>query len=423
MILLSVHDALERILSSFTPVASGMLPLAKASGRILAADISAGLDLPSFDNSTMDGFAVISADVNNASQDSPQMLPVIIDIPAGSHHSLPIQTGQAARIMTGAPLPRGADAVVQVEDTDFNERSPGTPAPQHVTIYKPVQPGDNIRLRGTDVRSGQQVLSAGQRLRPQDLGLLAMLGVVEVPVFRRPCVALFSSGDELISVTDQLTPGKVRDANVYTLSALIEDSSAEVIPLGIAADDRSAVQSLLDQAVDQRADLIISSAGVSVGAFDFVKDVVESHGTLDFWKVNMRPGKPLAFGNYRRIPFIGLPGNPVSAFIGFEVFVRPAIQKLSGVTLQPPRRVRVRLDEPVKSDGRESYLRAIVSEGNGALIARLTGHQDSGNFLSLVQANALLIIPPGVKSLATGEEVDAWLLPTLSPLPIKGYNQ
>lgn len=423
MILLSVHDALERILSSFTPVTSGMLPLAKASGRILAADISAGLDLPSFDNSTMDGFAVISTDVNNASQDSPQMLPVIIDIPAGSHNSLPIQTGQAARIMTGAPLPRGADAVVPVEDTDFNERSPGTPAPQHVTIYKPVQPGDNIRLRGTDVRSDQQVLSAGQRLRPQDLGLLAMLGVVEVPVFRRPCVALFSSGDELISVTDQLTPGKVRDANVYTLSALIEDSSAEVVPLGIAADDRSAVQSLLDQAVDQRADLIISSAGVSVGAFDFVKDVVESHGTLDFWKVNMRPGKPLAFGNYRRIPFIGLPGNPVSAFIGFEVFVRPAIQKLSGVTLQPPRRVRVRLDEPVKSDGRESYLRAIVSEGNGALIARLTGHQDSGNFLSLVQANALLIIPPGVKSLATGEAVDAWLLPTLSPLPIKGYNQ
>jgi molybdopterin molybdotransferase len=194
------------------------------------------------------------------------------------------------------------------------------------------------------------------------------------------------------------------------LASLVESTGAEVLRLGIAKDTRESVQGLIEQAVLLKADLILSSAGVSVGAFDFVKDVVESSGSLNFWRVNMRPGKPLAFGEYRNIPFIGLPGNPVSAFVGFEVFVRDAIRRLGGITDGSRQRVRVRSEVEIPSDGRESYLRAIIHEENGQTIAKLTGHQGSGNLLSLVQANALLIIPAGVKCVPAGQELDAWLL-------------
>jgi molybdopterin molybdotransferase len=237
-----------------------------------------------------------------------------------------------------------------------------------------------------------------------------MLGVADVPVFCRPRVALLSSGDELIPVDEPLRPGKIRDSNTYTLAALIAEAGAEVVRLGIAADRRESVEAILENAAAQKVDLILSSAGVSVGAFDFIKDVVEAQGELTFWRVNMRPGKPLAFGKFKDIPFIGLPGNPVSAFVGFEVFVRPALERLSGREAQNRPRVRVRLAEQLSSDGRESYLRAHVRDEDGILSARLAGHQGSGNMLSIVQANALLIIPSGVKSLAAGTEVDAWLL-------------
>jgi len=237
-----------------------------------------------------------------------------------------------------------------------------------------------------------------------------MLGVATVPVHRRPRLALLSSGDELIPLEATLTPGKVRDSNTYTLSAQAAQSGVEVVRLGVAADERLAVQSMLERAVAEGVDVIVSSAGVSVGAFDFIKDVVEEQGSLDFWKVNMRPGKPLAFGHYQDIPFFGLPGNPVSAFIGFEVFVRPALEKLGGAIPQPRPRQHARLAGPVNTDGRETYLRAVVTEENGTLVARLTGHQGSGNLLSLVQANALLIVPSGVKSLPANAEAEVWML-------------
>ena len=254
------------------------------------------------------------------------------------------------------------------------------------------------------------MLQTGHKLRPQDLGLLAMLGVADISVYCKPRVALLSSGDELIPVEEPLRPGKIRDSNTYTLAALIDEVGAEVIRLGIAADRREAVEALFENAAAQKVDLILSSAGVSVGAFDFIKHVVEAQGELTFWRVNMRPGKPLAFGKFKDIPFVGLPGNPVSAFVGFEVFVRPALERLSGLEVGSRPRVRVRLAEAISSDGRESYLRASVREENGILSAHLAGHQGSGNLLSIVQANALLIIPSGVKSLAAGKEVDAWLL-------------
>ena len=387
----------------FLPVESQTVSLKRASGRILARDLSAETDLPLFDNSSVDGFALHAADFT-----SPRTLNVVADIRAGETSETPIQPGQSARIMTGAALPPGAEAVVMVEDTDFNVRTPGTPAPQTVTIHKSVQPGENIRHRGDDLHTGDKVLSAGTRLRAQEIGLLAMLGAVKLSVYRQPRMALLSSGDELLPVEAPLTPGKIHESNSYALAALAETAGVDIIQLGVAADNETDIRLRLQEAVEAKADVIVSSAGVSVGAFDYVKSVVEEDGELDFWKVNMRPGKPLAFGKYRGVPFFGLPGNPVSAFVGFEVFVRPALEKLSGLKLQPRPHQMARLAEPLESDGRESYLRAIVSQENGLLVARLTGHQGSGNIFSLVRANALLIVPSGVKSLTANSDVEIW---------------
>jgi len=415
MTLLSVRMAQARILSRFQPVETETLPLNQCMGRVLAASIISS-DLPFFDNSSADGFAVVASDLAGVSEAKPRTLQVIADIPAGTDPSVKIGRGEAARIMTGAPIPAGADAVIMVEDTDFDHRGPGVEAPKQVKVMKAVRSGENIRTRGMDVRKGEKVLLAGQPLRPQDLGMLAMLGVANVDVFRKPRAALISSGDELLSVEAPLEAGKIRDTNTYTLSALILEAGSEVISLGIAPDRLDVIKAHFDRAVDLGADLLVSSAGVSVGAHDFIKDVVETDGTLDFWRVNMRPGKPLAFGEYRRVPFVGLPGNPVSAFVGFEVFVRPVLERLGGISAEEAaraadrRKVRVELEEAVESDGRESYLRAVVEQRAGGLSARLTGHQGSGNLLSLVQANALLIIPAGVKSLAIGAQVDAWIL-------------
>ena len=409
MTLLSVQAAQARILSHFQPVGTETLPLDRSAGRVLAADIISS-DLPLFDNSSVDGFAVIAADVADASASSPRQLQVVADIPAGFKPNLHLQAGQAARIMTGAPVPEGADAVVMVEDTDSDQRGTGSAAPERVRAFRSVRVGENIRTRGMDIKRGYRVLYSGQRLRPQELGMLAMLGVAQVTLFRRPRVALLSSGNELSPVELPLEPGKIRDTNTYTLSALIAETGCEVLSLGIAPDQSEAIKFLLDQAVQMSADVILSSAGVSVGALDFIKEVVQSNGKLDFWRVNMRPGKPLAFGEYGSLPFIGLPGNPVSAFVGFEVFVRPALRRLAGASAVDRPKVRVKLAEAIESDGRESYLRAIIEDQHGELSAKLTGHQGSGNLLSLVQANALLIIPAGVKSLAIGAQADAWLL-------------
>ena len=410
MTLLSVDQARERILSRFQPVTTESLPLAGCSQRVLAQDITASNDLPPFDNSSMDGFAVRAQDVAEATPDSPRSLRVIADIPAGLQPTIHIGAGETARIMTGASMPEGADTVIPVEDTNFDNRDAGTPAPDEVQIFKPAKSGWNVRPRGMDLLSGELVLQQGRTLKPQDLGLLAMLGFANVLLYRKPRVALFSSGDELLPVDAPWEDGKIRDSNSYTLAALVEDSGAQVIRLGVAKDNRASVQALLDKAVESRADLILSSAGVSVGAFDFVKQVVETNGSMDFWRVNMRPGKPLAFGEYKQLPFIGLPGNPVSAFVGFEVFVRAAIGKLSGSSngLRPT--IRVTCEEQIDSDGRERYLRARVHEEEGTWVARLTGHQGSGNLHSLVQANALLIIPAGVKCVPAGQEVNAWLV-------------
>ena len=408
MTLLPVQDALERILSSFQALEKEFISLEESVGRVLSESISAKTDLPLFDNSSMDGFALRAADVTQAGATTPTTLAVVDDIPAGKMPTKHLRAGESARIMTGAPLPPGADAVAPVEETDFNNRAPGTPLPEKVQIYKAAKLGANIRKRGDDIQRGESILPRGQRLRAQDLGMLAMLGVAQVPVYRKPRVALLSSGDELTPIGETLSAGKIYDVNSYTLSAMLHAAGCEIIPLGVAEDTPESVSAALDKATD--ADLILSSAGVSMGSFDYIRAIIEEKGELNFWRINMRPGKPLTFGDYKNTPFIGLAGNPVSAFVGFMVFVLPVIEKMLGHGKQDLGHAQARLSHPIESDGRESYLRARVRREDGQFYAELTGHQGSGNLFSMVQANALLIIPAGVKSLKKGAEVKAWIL-------------
>ncbi len=408
--MISVQEAQNRIISNFKRLEGMSIPLDVALGRILSEPIYSNSDLPAFDNSSVDGFAVQADDISLATENNPVTLKVIADIPAGSSPKIVLKNGQTARIMTGAPIPTGANAVVMVEDTQSHQIAVGSTAPDAVTLTKDIAIGENIRRIGLDITFQQKILNDGRMLRAQDIGILAMLGYSTVRVSRKTKIALISTGDELVPLTLPLTPGKIYDSNTYMLAALAEKAGCEVSNIGTAADRYDAVDKLLSQAAKTKPDLIISSAGVSAGAFDYVKDVVGSSGSINFWKVNMRPGKPLAFGSYRNIPFLGLPGNPVSSFVSFLVFVQPVLELLSGVTTKENPQVKVTLSESIESDGRESYLRAVIRKENGKLFATLTGHQGSGNLISLVRANALLIIPSGVKFCPPGTEVDAWIL-------------
>jgi molybdopterin molybdotransferase len=408
--MLSVLEARERLMSAVNAVETELVSIQHAAGRVLATEIISRLDLPSFDNSSMDGFALRADDIQDCSPENPIMLRVVADIPAGINPVVILLPGQAARIVTGAVIPKGGNVVVPVEATNLERFPPGSGLPSEVQILRSQKPGDYIRRRGQDIQTGDVILSPRRRLRPQDVGVLAMLGISEFQVYKQPRIGLLSSGDELLPVGVPLEPGKVYETNAHTLGALIIQNGGLSLPLGTSPDQIEAVRSFLNQAVEAKVDLILSSAGVSMGAYDYVKAVLEQDGRLNFWRVNMRPGKPLAFGHYRGIPFIGLPGNPVSAYVGFEVFVRPVLEKLAGLPDLPRQAIQARLREDVESDGRESYLRAVVTSDSDGWTARLTGHQGSGNLLSLVQANALLIIPSGVKFAPAGAYLQAWLL-------------
>ncbi|HUF37891.1 MAG TPA: gephyrin-like molybdotransferase Glp [Anaerolineales bacterium] len=404
----SVEEARSLLLAAVEPLDVEEVPLEAAAGRVLARPVVAGFDLPAFSNSSMDGFALRAADIAGASASAPRRLPVIADIPAGAEAVPELEAGQAARIMTGAPLPPGADTVVPVEKTDFGVRFSGAAAPVSVQIYAAVGPGGYVRQRGEDVAAGEMLLEPGVRLRPQDVGMAAMTGTAAVAVHRKPRAAVLSTGDELLRPGEPPAPGKIFESNSLTLSALLGGAGADVDRIGIARDSAQDVRDKLDAAAAAGVDLIVSSAGVSVGAYDFVKEVVEQHGRLEFWKVNMRPGKPLAFGFYREVLFIGLPGNPVSAFVGFEVFLRPLLAKLSGWSAWERETFAGQIEAPIESDGRESYLRARAHRETAGWRLALTGHQGSGNQFSLVRANAIAIIPAGVNHLDAGEQIEFW---------------
>jgi molybdopterin molybdotransferase len=312
--------------------------------------------------------------------------------------------------MTGAPVPPGADAVVPVEDTDEPWRAARRALPERIAIRRAVRAGDFVRYPGEDIQVGTRVLDEGHVLRPQEIGVLASLGVGQVAVVRRPRVGILATGDELVPVEAELSPGKIRNSNGYAQAAQVLALGGLPVMLGVARDAEADVREKLDAAVADRLDLLVSSAGVSVGAYDVVKAVLDKGGSVTLWRVRMRPGKPLAFGTYRGIPYLGLPGNPVSAMVSFERFARPAILKMAGhIQLDRPS-VRAVLQEDVRSDGRESYLRAIVTKDERGFVATTTGSQGSHIMTSLVKANALLIVPEGMIDVPAGTPLTALMI-------------
>ncbi len=413
--LLTVDDALRQILGPITVLPPESVPTPDALGRVLAEDIVSRYDIPPFLNSSMDGYAVRAADVAGATRDRPARLPVMMDIPAGRSPDRPLNVGEAARIMTGAPLPDGADAVIPVEDTDDRWTPDGAaPLPEAVRVYRSAQPGDFTRAPGEDIRAGQTVLRTGAVLRPQDIGVLVSLGQARVPVVRQPRVAILSTGDELVDIDDELGPGQIRNSNSYMLAGLVASYGGIAIRLGVARDTLDDVRQRFREALDHQPDLIVSSAGVSVGARDVVRIVIDELGRVDLWRVNLRPGKPLAYGQVDGVPFFGLPGNPVSVMVTFELFVRPALLRMAGRNPDAVAMTTALTGEAMRSDGRRSYLRVRLVRQGDDWIAYSTGTQSSGALMSMVLADGLLIVPEGTLDVPPGTRLQVWLLRDLA---------
>lgn len=409
--MLSVEDARDRILDVFTMLDSREAEVLDSLGQVLAKDVTAPRDIPPLANSAMDGYAVAARSVTGASYESPVVLRVIGTVAAGDLPRERVTPGMAVRIMTGAPVPDGADAVVPFEETDEAERGADL---SHIGIRVEVLPGSDVRPAGQDVKRGETVLTAGTTLRPPDAGVISSLGYQSVEVIRRPTVSILSTGDELLEPGDAPADGKIYDSNSYGITAAVLQSGGIPRRLGIARDNIESVTAKIREGLT--SDLLVTSAGVSKGDYDMVKEVLATHGTIDFWSVRMRPAKPLAFGlldadDGRRVPHLGLPGNPVSALVAFEQFGRPAIRKMMGKPLTARPTVRAVLDEPIyNTDGRRVYARAVVTKRNGVYHARLTGHQSSNLLTSMARANALAICPEDVEKRDAGEIVDVQML-------------
>lgn len=416
--MISVEEAREKILSYVSPLAVETRLLLDALGQVLAEDVYSSIDIPPLDNAAMDGYAVRVEDTLGASDRAPKLLTVIGEAPAGRVADLMVTDGTTIRIMTGAPVPRGAEAVIQFEHTDeMTQKAVGEIDRQlsQVAIFREAIPGLNIRAAGEDVRVGQLVLGKGRVLRPAEIGVLASLGNAGVNVIRRPVVAILSTGDELATLGEPLAPGQIYDSNTYSVASLVRRYGGIAKVLGIARDNIDALAEKIEESLE--ADMLITSAGVSMGDYDIVKDVLASHGQISFWTVRMKPGKPLAFGllrsadGTRQIPHLGLPGNPVSSMITFEQFARPAILKMLGKTCLDKPVVEAVLDEPIQNgDGRRVFARAIVEKREGHYHARLTGPQGSGVLTSMALANGLVVVPEDVRQANAGDVVEVQML-------------
>lgn len=395
---LDVVEAMERVVAGVARLGAERLPAAHARGRVLAAPVRSPVNLPPWNNSAMDGYAVRSADVARV----PVTLRVVETVAAGAFPSRAPGPGEATRIMTGAPVPEGADSVIRVEDTDGGR--------DRVVIRDNRDAGRNVRPAGEDVRAGTDVLAAGAVLGAAQLGLLAAVGATEVDVTRQPRVAILSTGDELVPpdrFAEVVAGRKIVSSNGVTLRALVLDSGGEPVDLGIAADTRDSLRAHLERA--EGADLLLTSGWNSVGEFDYVRAVLAERGAaLDFWRVRMRPGAPIGFGRIGATAWIGLPGNPVSTMVTFELFARPVIRKMRGHAAPFPATVPVVLGEAV-SVGADltHFLRVALARDAGRLVARLTGNQSSGVLSSMARADALLVLPRGVRDAPAGATLRA----------------
>lgn len=395
--MLTVKDAAARIRAKTTRLPAESVALGSADGRVLARDVVSRRALPPFDNSAMDGFAVRAADL-------PGTLAVVATIAAGQPPgAVDIGPGQAARIMTGAPVPPGADAVVMKEDADDRGDA--------VHIAGPARPGQHIRRAGEDVAVGDVALAAGLRLGPGEIGLLAALGCTEVPVGRRPRVGILSTGDELVDVDVEPGPGQIVNSNAYALAAQVREAGGEPVALGIAPDDAGAIRDHLARGL--ALDVLCTSGGVSVGDYDLVKPCLEQLGvSLTFWKVAMKPGKPLAFGVAPTGTLVfGLPGNPVSSMVVFELFVRPTLLYMQGSASPERRRAPVTVTaDYAKKPGRAHYVRAALRDRDGELAATPNPRQGSGMLRSMVGVDALLELDADRGDVRAGDRVPALLL-------------
>ena len=400
--MISLEKALKTILADFQPLGLEKINILDGRARVIGENIFAPRNIPSSDNSAMDGYAVRHNDTQGATKNKPLQLKIIEDIPAGKFPLKKIKAGEAARIMTGAVIPEGADAVIRQEDTVKDGET--------VTIYASAEKGENIRFAGEDVKSGELVVKKGSALGPAHIGMLAALGKASVSVYQKPRVAIISTGDELVDIKTDPAPGKIVNSNSYSLAAQVLECGAIPIILGIVKDKKSNLQKKFKTAL--HADLIISTGGVSVGDFDFVKNVMGEIGNaMHFWQVAMRPGKPLAFGSIKGVPLFGLPGNPVSAMVSFEQFVRPSLLKMQGHKNIFRQTITALCAEEIqKKAGFRHFIRAVVRKEKDKYIATTTGDQGSGILKSMVIANTLIVMGENETRIKKGSQVTIQLL-------------
>ncbi len=412
--MISVEEALKRIVDSFSPLGLEKVSILDALGRVIGEDIYAGRAIPPKDHSAMDGYALRSVDTRGTSPGNPVILDVIDDIPAGAIPKRRIEAGQAARIMTGAPLPEGADAVVRMEDTRQEE--------ERVVLLAGASKGQDIRHAGEDMRIGEKVISRGEIIRPAEVGMLASLGRSFISIYQRPLVAIIATGDELAEIDEPPSPWKIVGSNSYSLAALVRECGGIPLQVGIAKDLREDLLAKFRAAM--RADIILSSGGVSVGDYDLVKELMKEAGNrMQFWQVAMKPGRPLAFGSLGDIPIVGLPGNPVATVVCFEQFIRPAILKMMGHVNLFRRTVRARLGEDIKKKkGTRHFIRARIQRDGEDYIVVTTGKQGSGVLKSMVRANGLIVLPEEATVVRKGATVTVQLLDdSLERMPAPGY--
>ncbi|HKZ06487.1 MAG TPA: gephyrin-like molybdotransferase Glp [Methylomirabilota bacterium] len=404
--MISVEEALDRILSRVTALGDERVSLLEALDRVLAEPVVSARELPPWPNSSMDGYALASADTREARAEHPARLRVAGQVAAGHIAQRPMAGGEAFRILTGAPLPDGADAVIPQEDVTLEGET--------VRVPRPVPAGECVRRRGEDIRPGDRLFEPGRALSPGDIGVLASLGWSRVRVIRRPVVGILSTGDEIVDLGGEIGLGQIPNSNTYSLMAQVRAAGAEPVNLGVARDRRNEIEARLRWGLG--CDLLISSAGVSVGDHDFVKAALEALGAEQhLWLVNMRPGKPITFATLPSplkgtLPVFGLPGNPVSAMVTFELFVRPALRRMGGHArvMRPTRMARALA--PIANPGsRRGYLRVVLQEAEGVLSARLTGEQGSGILRSMAEADGLAVLP-GNTTVAAGDSVSVILL-------------